>query len=132
MSGITIIDTIDTYETAWWQLILGLIPMFIGALIYFVVWYNAFKKGTPEEREHGVVSAEHYSLKDFGRSFLALAIGGLISIILCGCFSTIWPAKYVETKYEMSVDETVSFAEFYNNYYIVEETERGTFIVKEK
>lgn len=132
MSGITIIDTINIYETAWWQLILGLVPLCIGALIYFGIWHKAFKKGTPEERARGVVSAEHYSLKDFGRSFLALAIGGIISMILCGCFSTIWPARYVETKYEVSVDETVSFVEFYENYSVVEETENNTFIVKEK
>ena len=132
MSGITIIDTIKIYETAWWQLLLGLLPLIIGAVFYFVKWHRALKKGTPAEQACGVVNADNYSVKDFCKSILVLAIGGILSVVLCVCFANVWPAQYVETKYEVSIDETVSFVEFYDNYIMLEETENGTFIVKER
>ena len=132
MPGITIIDTVDVYTTAWWQFLLGLLPLALGAIFYFVKWYRAFMKGTLDEQARGVVNTANYSVKDFFKSLLVLAVGGILSGILCACFAKVWPARYVETKYEVSIDETASFVEFYDNYIMLEETENGTFIVKER
>ena len=132
MHGITIIDTIKIYETAWWQLLLGLLPLIIGAVFYFVKWYRAFKKGTAAEQACGVVNTDNYSVKDFCKSLLVLAIGGILSGVLCVCFAKVWPARYVETRYEILINETVGFIEFYDSYVMLEETENGTFIVKER
>ena len=41
------------------------------------------------------------------------------------------PADYVETHYEVAVDDAVSFTEFYNKYTILEERAE-TFLVKER
>lgn len=132
MPGITIIDTIKIYEAAWWQVMLSLIPLIIGAVFYFVKWYIAFKKGTPEERARRVVSTNNYTINDFCKSILALIVGGILAVILTVCSSNVWPTQYVETRYEVSIDKAVSFVDFYENYTIIAKTNDNTFIVKEK
>lgn len=131
MQGITILDTINIYEISWWQLLLGLLPLALGAVFYFVKWHRAFKKGTPDEQARGVVNTDNYSVKDFCRSVLTLIVGGIISVVLATCFAKFWPAKYVETHYEIAIADSASFNDVYSNYVIIEEKE-NTFVVKER
>ena len=127
MNGVTILDTIDIYQVSVWQALLGIAPLIISFIIFSVRLYRAFKKGTEEDRAMGVVSSEHWKPKEL----LIVAVGGMITFALMFSFEKFCPAEYVETQYEVSIDETVSFTEFYDKYEVVEERD-NSFIVKDR
>ena len=127
MNGVTILNTTEIYDPAWWQLLLGLSPLIISAVIYSTRLYIAFKKGTDDEQRRGVVSAEHWNPKEL----LTLLIGGIVSISLTICLDIFLPAAYLETHYEIKVEDSASFNEVYDVYTIIEERD-NTFIVKER
>lgn len=127
MNGVTILDSIEIYQLAGWQFLLGFIPLAITAAVFFIRQHIAFKKGTAEEQARGVISGEHWH----PREMLLLVIGGLLSLALLLCFGKLCPADYIETQYEIKVDDTASFNEVYQTYTILEEKE-DTYIVKER
>ena len=127
MNGVTILDTIEIYTLSWWQFVLGFTPLLIAAIICFVRLYIAFKKGTKEEQEQGVVNSANY--KPF--EILYAVIGGILSLVLLLCLHRCCPADYSETRYKVEVDETASFIEFHDKYNIIEEHPEY-FIVTEK
>lgn len=127
MNGVTILDAIEIYQIAGWQFLLGFLPLIVAAVIFFSRQYIAFKKGTPEEQEKGVISCEHWHPKEL----LLLVVGGFLSLILLICLGKLCPADYIETQYEIKVEDTASFNEVYSTYTILEERE-NTYIVKER
>ena len=127
MSGVTILDTIEIYTLSWWQFVLGFTPLLIAAIICFVRLYIAFKKGTKEEQERGVINPANYKIHEF----LFAVVGGALSLVLILCLDKYCPVDYVETRYKVSVDDTASFVEFYDKYNILEE-HSDYFIVKER
>lgn len=127
MNGITVVDVIEIYELAGWQFILGIIPMMVCATILFVRMYKAFKKGSAEEQARAVLSAEHWNPKEL----LWIFLGGLLSFVLLLCLKSYCPADHIETRYEVTIADSVSFNDFYKTYEIVEE-HSDTFIVKER
>ena len=127
MEGIVILDTIHIYQLAWWQIILMLLPLIGSAIIFFIRLNKAIKKGTPEEQARGVVSSNNWSPNEF----LITLSGGVLSIILGLLISINCPAQFIETQYEIKIEDSVSFNDFYNSYIILEEKE-NTFVVKER
>ena len=127
MEGIVILDTTHIYELAWWQNILMLLPLIGSAVIFFIRLNRAIKKGTPEEQARYIVTSDNWSPKEF----LITLIGGLLSIILGLLIRTYCPAQFIETHYEIMIEDSVSFNDVYNSYIILEEKE-NTFVVKER
>jgi len=127
MTGVTILDTIEIYQIAGWQFLLGFLPLIVAAIIFFTRQHIAFKKGTAEDQARGVVSCEHWHPKEL----LLLVVGGFFSLVLLICLCKVCPADYIETQYEIKVEDTASFNEVYSKYEIIEEKE-NTFIVKER
>lgn len=127
MNGVVVLDSIELYQIAVWQFLLGFLPLIVAAVIFFTRQHIAFKKGTAEEQARGVVSCEHWHPKEL----LLLVVGGFLSLILLLCLGKFCPADYIETHYEIQVDDSASFNEVYNTYTIIEERE-DTFIVKER
>ena len=127
MDGIAVLDTIEIYTTAWWQIILCLLPTIIAGVVFQIRFKMAFKKGSAEEQANNVVSVEHWSPKEL----LIVLAGGLVSMFLAACMPNLWPTHYVETRYEIKVEDSVSFNDVYNKYVILEEKE-NTIIVKER
>lgn len=124
MSGIAILETINIYQIAWWQFFLGMLPTFIGGGICFLSVYIASRKSSPEVRAQGGVEWHP-------KHILWMILGALISLILLSILNTSCPADYVETRYEIKIEDSVSFNEVYDNFIILEEKE-NTFIVKER
>jgi hypothetical protein len=83
--------------------------------------------GTEDEQARGVISIENWSPKEL----YILLIGAILSVLMIPFLNEYFPAEYVETHYEMSIDDSASFNEVHNKYIIIEEKE-DTFIVKEK
>lgn len=128
MNGVTILDTMEIYVLSFWQFVLGFTPLMVAAAICFIRLYKAYKKGTKEEQEQGVINLANYQ-KPF--EFLYMVIGGILSLALLLCMSKLCPVDYAETHYKVRVDETASFIEFYDKYTILEEHPEY-FIVTEK
>lgn len=127
MNGVIILDTIEIYTLSWWQFVLGFTPLLIAAIICFVHLYIAFKKGTKEEQEQGVINPAYH--KPF--EILYAIIGGVLSLVLLLCMGKLCPADYLETRYKVKVDETASFVEFHNKYEVLDER-ADYFLVKER
>ena len=127
MNGVTILDTIEIYVLSGWQVVLGMAPLFVAAIIMFVRMYKAFKKGTEDEQAMMALIPEHWDL----REFYILLIGCIISVGLTICLENCCPAKYIETHYKVKVDETASFVEFHNKYEVIEEKQEY-FLAKER
>jgi hypothetical protein len=127
MTGVTILDTIEIYQIAGWQFLLGFLPLIVTAIVFFTRQHVAFKKGTAEEQARGIISCEHWHPKEL----LLLVIGGFLSLAFLLCLGKFCPANYVETQYEISIEDTASFNEVYRTYAILEEKE-NTYIVKER
>lgn len=127
MNGVTILNTIEIYDLTWWQLLLGVSPLLISATICLIRLYSAFKKGTEDEQRRGVVSSEHWHPKEL----FSIVVGAIFCITLMFCLKNFWPANYVETHYEIKVENSASFKEVYSTYDILE-TKENTFIVKER
>ena len=127
MTGVTILDSTDIYQASGWQFLIILIPFLVTIVIYFVRLHIAFKKGTPEEQARSVINSDNWRIAD-----LLILIGGAVLSFILGAYIDIHcPTKYVETQYEIAIDDSASFNEVYNKYNIIEEKE-DTFIVKEK
>jgi hypothetical protein len=127
VNGVTILDTIEIYTLSLWQFVLGFTPLLIAAIICFVRLYIAYKKGTKEEQEQGVINPVYH--KHF--EILCDGIGGILSLALLLCMCKLCPADYLETRYKVKVDKTASFIEFHNKYTIIEE-HTDYFIVKDR
>ena len=127
MEGITVIDTIEIYELAGWQIVLGILPLILSAAICFIRMYKAFKKGTVEDRAAGVLSSEHWK----PREILIVFLGGILSFVLMFCLEQFCPADLTATHYEVAVSDSVPFNSFYDTYEIIEKRDT-TYIVKER
>ena len=127
MNGVTILDSTDIYKASVWQILITLIPLFVACIIFFVRLHIAFKKGTPEEQARHVVTSDNWKLTD---CFIVLG-GFILSLILGASVDIRCPTEYVETQYEVAIDDSANFNEVYDKYIIIEEKE-DTFIVKEK
>lgn len=127
MTGVTILDTIEIYQIAGWQFLLGFLPLIVTAIIFFTRQHIAFKKGTAEEQARGLISCEHWHPKEL----LLLVLGGFLSLVFLICLGKFYPADYVETQYEIIIEDTASFNEVYRTYTFLEEKE-NTYIVKER
>lgn len=127
MNGVTILDVIEIYQIAGWQFFIGFSPVIIAAIIVFIRLYLAFKKGTKEEQKRGVINLNYWSPKEFW----PLIVGTIISLATLLYIGNTYPADYVETRYEVKIDDSAFFNEIYNTYSIIEERE-NTFIVKER
>lgn len=123
MIGVTIIDSIDIFQLAGWQILVGFIPYIIFAAIGFILMYKfnlkAYISGKPT---------------NFPVKFVVcVLIGGLISLISILLMDKFCPADYVETQYEIKIEDSASFNEVYEKYEIKSKNEdEGTFIVVEK
>ena len=127
MNGITILNTIEIYQIAWWQTLLALLPLVISACICFIRLHNAYKKGTIEEQERYIINGDYWD----PREFIIILVGGFLSIILSIYFANVCPADHVESRYEIQIDNSASFNEVWNKYELIEEKE-NTFIVAER
>lgn len=124
MDGVTVINSTDIYQLSGWQVLLGIVPLICSAIIYFIGLYKAFKRGSIEDQMAGIVNFHPKYL-------LILAIGGILSLSLMHYLKVYHPADYVETRYEIKIEDSVSFNEIQNKYILIEEKE-NTFIVKER
>jgi hypothetical protein len=124
MNGVSVINSTDIYNLSGCQFLLGMSPLILSAIIYFYLLHRAFKKGTPEDQEAGRV--------DFHpRKLLIIVVGGILSIASVLYMQKFKPDTYIETHYEIKIEDSVPFNEIYNKYIILEEKE-NTFIVKER
>jgi lipid-A-disaccharide synthase-like uncharacterized protein len=121
MIGVTIIDSIDIFQLAGWQLLVGFIPYIIFAAIGFILMYKTESKNT------SVTPHASFPVK----FVVYLLIGGFISLVSILLMGKFCPADYVETQYEIRIEDSASFNEVYEKYSIIEEKE-DTFIVTEK
>ena len=119
MAGVTIVDSFEIYKIAGWQVIVGLIPLMLSGLIGFILLLKGIKPNSNIVDKLAVVC------------YLSILVGGLLSLTLVLVFKNVCPAKYVETQYEISIDDTASFNAVYDKYEIIEEKE-NTFIVVER
>lgn len=119
MTGVTIINSFEIYEIADWQFIIGITPLVLSGLISFIMLIKGIKP------DLGIVK------KFIASSHLSVLVGGLISCVLVFVFNYACPAEYVETQYEVSIDDTAAFNAVYDKYNIIEEKE-NTFIVVER
>lgn len=120
MTGVTILNTFDIYDISGLQIFISFIPYILAAVLGFVTLNKAFKKNSSGELVKFPV-----------KFYIILIIGAILTIASVIFLDSKYPAKYVETQYEISIDDTASFNEVYDNYIIIEEKE-DTFIVKEK
>lgn len=120
MTGVTILNIFDIYDISGLQIFISFIPYILAAVLGFVTLNKAFKKNLSGELVKFPV-----------KFYIILIIGAILTIASVIFLDSKYPAKYVETQYEISIDDTASFNEVYNNYTIIEEKE-NTFIVKEK
>lgn len=121
MIGVTIVDSIDIFQLAGWQLFVGFIPYVIFAVIGFILMYKFNLKEYTAGRPTG-----------FPVKFVVcILIGGFISLISILLMNKFCPADYVETQYEIRIEDSASFNEVYEKYNIIEEKE-DTFMVTEK
>lgn len=127
MTGVTILDSTDIYVLANWQLLIVFAPIILSVIILLIRLHKAFKMGTEDEQARGVISIKNWSPKEL----YILLIGAIISVLLIPFLNEHFPAEYVETQYEIAIDDSANFNEVYNKYIIIEEKE-DTFIVKEK
>lgn len=116
MDGVTIVNSFDIFEIAWWQFLLGLIPLFAACIFY----------GICENKK-----INHNFNRESIIPLCALILGGVISIILILGMAKVCPARYIETHHEIQIEDTVLFKDVYKDYIILEEKE-NTFIVKER
>ena len=124
INGVTILEAFDIYRLAGWQILIGLIPLVLSAIIYFVRLYKTFKSGSEEDQAKGLVNMPT-------KDIFLIFIGGLISLIFLIILDRNCPTEFVETQYEIKIENSASFNEVYNNYNIIEEKE-DTFIVTKK
>lgn len=120
MTGVTILDVIEIYDIADWQLFLCFIPFIISAIISFVIMYKSTKGLEPWE-------PAPFPAKVFT---IIIAIGASITIGSMLYADKHCPAKLTETQYEIKIEDSASFKEVYEKYNIIEEKE-DTFIVTE-
>lgn len=120
MTGVTILNTFDIYDISGLQIFISFIPYILAAVLGFVVLSKAPKKASSGEITKFPVKV-----------YIILIIGAILTIASVIFLDSKYPAKYVETQYEISIDDTASFNEVYDNYTIIEEKE-NTFIVKER
>ena len=124
INGVTILESIDIYQLSGWQILIGFIPLCLSTVIYFVRLVKAFKSGSKEDQANGLVILP-------AKELFLIFIGGLISLIFIIILDRNCPTEFVETQYEIKIEDSASFNEVYNNYIIVEEKE-DTFIVAKK
>ena len=127
MTGVTILDSTDIYILADWQLLIVFAPLILSAIILFIRLYKAFKMGTEDEQDRGVINCKNWTPKEL----FTLIIGAILSLILIIVLSKYYPSNYLETRYEVAIDDSANFNEVHDKYTIIEEKE-DTFIVKEK
>ena len=121
MIGVTIIDSIDIFQLAGRQLLVGFIPYIIFAAIGFILMYKFNLKAYISGKPTG-----------FPVKFVVcVLVGGFISLISILLMNKFCPADYVETQYEIRIEDSASFNEVYEKYNIIEEKD-DTFIVTEK
>lgn len=123
MIGVTIIDSIDIFQLAGWQILVGFIPYVIFAAIGFILMYKFNLKAYISGKPTG-----------FPVKFIVCVLaGGLISFVSILLMGKFCPADYVETQYEIRIEDSASFNEIYEKYEIKSKNEdEGTFIVVEK
>jgi hypothetical protein len=64
---------------------------------------------------------------------VCVLVGGFISFVFILLMGKFCPANYVETRYEIKIEDSASFNEVYEKYEIKSKNEdEGTFIVVEK
>lgn len=124
INGVTILESIDIYQLSGWQILIGLIPLILFTIIYFIRLFKAFKSGSKEDQAKGLVNMP-------AKEIFLIFIGGLISLIFIIVLDRNCPTEFVETQYEIRIDDSAYFNEVYNNYNIIEEKE-DTFIVTKK
>ena len=124
INGVTILESIDIYQLSGWQILIGLIPLILFTIIYFVRLFKAFKSGSKEDQAKGLVNMP-------AKEIFLIFIGGLISLIFMIILDRNCPTEFVETQYEIKIEDSASFNEVYNSYNIIEEKE-DTFIVVKK
>lgn len=124
INGVTILESIDIYQLSGWQILIGLIPLILFTIIYFVRLFKAFKSGSKEDQAKGLVNMP-------AKEIFLIFIGGLISLIFMIILDRNCPTEFVETQYEVKIEDSASFNKVYNNYNIIEEKE-DTFIVVKK
>lgn len=120
MTGVTILSTNDIYNISGLQILISFIPYLLAAVLGFVTVNKAFKKNSSGE-----------SVKFPVKFYIIIIIGATLTMASIIFLDSKYPAKYVETQYEISINDTASFNEVYDNFIIIEEKE-NTFIVKEK
>jgi hypothetical protein len=126
MSGVAVLETIKVFDLAGWQLFIGFIPYIISCIIVLVRLFKAYKKNM-EKNQNGLETDIPWHPKEL----LIAVVGAIITVILLICFKNYCPAKYVETQYEIKIENSASFNEVNNKYIILEEKE-NTYIVKER
>ena len=120
MTGVTILNTFDIYDISGLQIFISFIPYILAAVLGFVVLHKAPKKTSSGDL-----------IKFPVKFYIIIIIGAILTMASVIFLDSKYPAKYVETQYEVSIDDTASFNEVYDNYIIIEEKE-DTFIVKER
>lgn len=124
MDGVTIINSTDIYQLSGWQVLLGITPLICSAIMYFIGLYRAFKRGSVEDQMA-------YLVNYHPKHLLIIAVGAVLSFSLMYYLEVYHPTDYVETQYEIKIEDSVSFNEIQDKYIIIEEKE-NTFIVKER
>lgn len=125
INGVTILESIDVYQLSGWQILIGLIPLILFTIIYFVRLFKAFKSDSKEDQAKGLVIMP-------AKEIFLICIGGLISLIFIIVLDRNCPTEFVETQYEIRIEDSASFNEVYNNYNIIEEKEDTFIVVKKK
>lgn len=123
MTGVTILEVIEIYSIADWQMILSLVPFLISAIISLAIILKATKGYEPWE-------PAPFPAKPFT---IVLVIGAFITTGAMLYADKQCPAKLVETQYEVKIDSSADFNEVYDKYEIKSKnTDTDTFIVVEK
>ena len=126
MSGVTVLETIRITDLAGWQFFIGFMPYIISCILVLVRLFKAYRKNTEENQEYLELDIPWHP-----RELLIAVMGAIITVILLICFKNYCPAKYIETQYEIKIEDSASFNEVNNKYIILEEKE-NTYIVKER
>ena len=74
INGVAILESIDIYQLSGWQILIGLIPLILFTVIYFIRLFKAFKSGSEEDQAKGLVNMP-------AKELFLIFIGGLISLI---------------------------------------------------
>ena len=126
MNGVTILETIKIADLSGWQFLIGFIPYIISCIIILVRLFKAYRKSSEKNQEYLETDMPWHP-----KELLTAVVGAIITVVLLTCIKNYYPAKYIETQYEIKIEDFVSFNEVNDKYIILEEKE-NTFIVKER